>query len=140
MSSNYIEQPRAEGQTKECHNCKNPLIGRLKVYKDWPDKIQWQDIDKTESHYDKDGNCKGTQSITAPKEEPTQTTTPQAEPKKEDTKPLEKAQEISIKARVLWRIRLQVEATVRDLEATPNGGMIWEMTKIIYQELYGDKK
>lgn len=60
----FIEQPKTEGETKDCPSCKAPLVARLKQYKDWPDKILWQNKDKTEAHYDKDGNCKGSPSET----------------------------------------------------------------------------
>ncbi len=43
----------------ECPNCGNTLVSRLKEYKDYDNKIQWQDQDKTKAHFDKNGNCKG---------------------------------------------------------------------------------
>jgi len=136
LSNNFVEQPTKEGEAKDCPNCGKPLVARLKVYKDWPDKVIWQNKEDTEAHYTKDGNCKGE----TPKEEPKPDNKKQTELPKDATLSVEHERIISTKARLLWRIRLQVEATIKALESDPNGGMIWEMTKIIYQELYGDKK
>ena len=55
----FITQPKKEGETKDCPNCGGKLVARLKVYKDYDDKIQWQNEKETTAHYDKDGNCKG---------------------------------------------------------------------------------
>lgn len=145
----FIKQPEKEGESKECPNCGDNIVARLKVYKDYPDKIQWQDAKETKAHYDKDGNCKTkTQDTEIDPTLDIQETTVETssnieeaniEPISEENK-LDESKTISEKAQLLWMIRLQVESTIKDLEKSPNGGMIWEMTKIIYQEVYGDKE
>lgn len=57
----FITQPKEEGQKMNCPNCGQELISRLKEYKDFPSKIQWQDKDQTKAHFDKNGGCKGQQ-------------------------------------------------------------------------------
>lgn len=145
----FITQPKKEGEIKDCPNCGAKLIARLKVYKDYDDKIQWQNEKETKAHYDKDGNCNGiTTSGTAHiPETTTQGTITQETTLETTTTPiqtdyLEDDQKKIIKhsAESLWYIRIQVEQTIKDLEVNPNMGMIWQMTEIIYNELYGDKK
>ena len=146
----FITQPTKEGETKDCPNCGAKLIARLKVYKDYDDKIQWQNEKETKAHYDKDGNCNGittsgtvhipetTTQGTITQETTLETNTAnniQTDYLTDDTK-----KSIKDTAETLWYIRIQVEQTIKDLEVNPHGGMIWEMSKIIYDELYGDKK
>lgn len=137
----FIAQPKKEGETKECPNCKKTIVARLKEYKDFPSKIQWQNEKETKAHYDKDGNCKGGMDdfegdvITT--KTTLETTTTETIP---DYLPDDDKDHIKKTAQTLWHIRCTVETTIKDLEVNPNGGMIWEMTKIIYDELYGDKK
>ena len=67
----FITQPTEEGEKMDCPNCGQELISRLKEYKDFPSKIQWQDKEQTKAHFDKTGNCKGQQENQS---ETTQTT------------------------------------------------------------------
>lgn len=55
----FIVQPKTEGQTMNCPNCDGLLVARLKEYKYFTSKIQWQDKDQTKAHFDKYGGCKG---------------------------------------------------------------------------------
>ena len=57
----FITQPKVEGQKMDCPNCGQEVISRLKEYKDFPSKIQWQDKEQTKAHFDKNGACKGQQ-------------------------------------------------------------------------------
>jgi len=136
----FITQPKKEGACTNCPECKTELIGRLTDYKGkYADKLQWQDKDSRKAHYDKDGNCKGSvdgfEGDVTTQESTEETTTV-------DLSTLDKFDANAIKntAITLWHIRMRVESTIKALEVKPNGGMIWEMTKIIYSELYGDKK
>lgn len=130
----FIVAPTKEGETKKCPECDLEIIGRLTDYKGrFPDKLQWQTLEPRKAHYDKDGNCKGVDCF-----EGDVVTTKSTV----DLATLDGFDVDAIKntAKTLWHIRIQVEQTINALEVTPNGGMIWEMTKIIYKELYGDKK
>ena len=64
----FITQPTEEGEKMKCPNCGQELISRLKEYKDFPSKIQWQDKEQTKAHFDKNGNCKGQEQTTSQQE------------------------------------------------------------------------
>jgi len=136
----YIEQPKEEGESKDCPNCKKPIVARLKEYKDYPNKIQWQDKDQTKAHYDKDGNCKA-QTTESPLE---QTTIPESTIQKlppavnlldEVTKKL-----IKNEATLLYHIRNEVENTIKAFETDPHGGMIGQFTELIWRKYFSDKE
>ena len=135
----------------DCPDCGAPIIARLKTYKDnqYPAYVQWQNEKETTSHKTKEGDCKDTNtSGSANVPDPNSSTVIQKSTLETNTANniqtdyLTDATKKSIKdtAETLWYIRIQVEQTIKDLEVNPHGGMIWEMSKIIYQELYGDKK
>ncbi len=127
----FIVQPTKEGETKECPTCNVSLIARLTDYKGrFPDKLQWQQSSERKAHYDKDGNCNSTTPVPESKPETVTKPTLFDGPDKE---------KIAKKAILLWNIRCEVELAVKTVEVNPNGGMVWEMTKIIYDEFYRSK-
>ncbi len=133
MELTFITQPKTEGEKKDCPSCGKPIVARLKVYKDYPDKIQWQDEKVTEAHYDKMGDCKGEKVEPTPEK--------QAEPKKEideldfDTKKIVAKESI-----LLFKIKKEVEASLKDMVADPHPGMVWQMTELIWKKYFGDKE
>lgn len=136
MVNNFVVQPTKEGETKTCEHCKKPIISRLKVYKDYPDKIQWQDKDKTEAHYDKMGDCKGeTQEEPKPTDE-----------KEAQLKAVIPDLDIATKKIVcnetllLVGIRKEVQETLKDIVIDPHPGMIWEITHAIWLKYFGEKE
>ena len=44
---------------------------------------------------------------------------------------------IQFSATQMFRIKKEVEKIIKTYEINPNGGMLWEMTKIIYNESFG---
>lgn len=49
---------KKEGATSVCKTCGSTIICRMTSYKNFPNKLQWQN-DSGTAHYDRDGNCKG---------------------------------------------------------------------------------
>ena len=135
---------KKEGATQTCSKCRTDLICK-KITSTWnnktEEKLQWQNKSDGNPHFKFAGpgkyDCIVPDSTTITQESTVETaTTPiQTDYLEDDQKNI-----IKHSAESLWYIRIQVEQTIKALEVNPNGGMIWEMTKIIYQELYGDKK
>ena len=138
----FIEQPKTEGEKKDCPSCGMKLVARLKVYKDYDDKIQWQNEKETKAHYDKDGNCNGT-TTNGPTETLStsikSTTTVESKPSLEL---LDKSTKNMIKneATLMYHVRREVESAIKEYEDNPNGGMIWEMAHAIWLKYFGDKE
>ncbi len=136
----FVDQPKEEGQKKDCPNCEKPMIARLKTYKDnqYKPKIQWQETDETKAHYDKDGKCvKEDKKETAPEsttqhpETPVQTTiTTQKIPE------FEPDQKSMIEGEILILLMLNntISNFVKQFVIDPNGGMIGQFTGIIYDK------
>ncbi len=135
-----------EGEEIKCPNCGIEIISRLKTYKDnrFKPYIQWQNLHDTNSHLNPEGKCRGLETEPREGQSSKSETLEEAQETPKPTVPslldAVKKASISTKATLLWQIRLQVESTVKNLEVSPNGGMIWEMTKIIYYDLYGGSK
>lgn len=133
--SNFIVQPKTEGETKDCPNCGKPLIARLKVYKDYPNKIQWQNKDSTDAHYDKVGNCKGEETPVTPTPEPS----PQPETPKSKLDDMTRST-VENETELFYNIKKCVEAKLKSLEVDPHPGMVWEMTNSIWTKYFGAKE
>ena len=135
----FITQPKKEGETKTCPNCDNTIVGRLKEYKDYPSKIQWQNEKETKAHYDKDGNCAGTIITQESTVETTNSTVTEDLPSLDfldtPTKNL-----ISNETLLLYHIRNQVESTIKKYEVDPHGGMIGQFTELIWKKYFGAKE
>ncbi len=134
----FITQPKKEGETIECPNCKDIIIARLKEYKDFPSKIQWQDHDKTKAHFDKDGNCKGMQSQTTTVETNTSDgfDTPVTAPEKQTLPEISPELKANIEGDEL--LLLQIRKVVTDFagkfEINPHPGMISNHTDIHFKK------
>jgi len=135
LVNNYVEQPKEEGEKKDCPNCGKPLVARLKVYKDYQDKIQWQDEKKTEAHYDKMGDCKGE----TPKEESKNEKQVEKKPEIKDLDVTTK-KIVSNETLLMVGIRKEIEDTLKDVVIDPHPGMVWEMTALIYKKYFGVKE
>lgn len=136
----FIVQPTGEGEKMECPNCGAELISRLKEYKDFPSKIQWQNKDQTKAHFDKNGDCKGetlevenNETSEQPQNKASQI--PNSSLLDDSTKKL-----VSNEAELLLHVRNQVLETAQKYEKEPNLGMVWEMTSLIWSKYFGDKE
>lgn len=132
----YIVQPDTEGQIKDCPSCGKPIVARLKVYKDYPDKIQWQDEKVTEAHYDKMGDCKGVTPEQAENQASVEPT-PKEKPTELDiaTKKI-----VANESTLLFKIKKEVEASLKDMVKDPHAGMVWQMSELIWKKHFGDKE
>lgn len=130
----FIIQPAEEGEKMKCPNCGTELISRLKEYKDFPSKIQWQDKDQTKAHFDKNGNCKGETpeqaENAASQTTPTESTTKQKAP----TFSQETISMIEGEAMTLYMIRNVVNKFLKKFEDTPHGGMVGQFTELIFEK------
>lgn len=138
----FIAQPKTEGETKDCPSCGKPIISRLKEYKDFPSKIQWQNEKETKAHYDKDGNCNGSTGdghaktlSTSTQQETIPTTKPSVELLDSGTKKI-----IKNEALLLFHVRKEVEIAIKEYEDDPHGGMIGQFTELIWKKYFGDKE
>jgi len=131
----FIVQPTKEGETKDCPSCGKPIVARLKVYKDYPDKIQWQDEKVTEAHYDKMGDCKGVTPEQAENQASAEPT-PNEKPTELDiaTKKI-----VANESTLLFKIKKEVEASLKDMVADPHPGMVWQMTELIWTKYFKEK-
>ncbi len=131
----FIEQPKTEGEKKDCPSCEGKIISRLKEYKDFPSKIQWQNESETKAHFDKDGNCKDSTTVTT-EQESLPTTKPSLELLDDVTKKI-----IKNEALLLYHVREQVESSIKEYcEDNPHGGMIGQFTELIWKKYFGDKE
>ena len=138
----FIKQPDTEGEKKDCPNCGKPIVSRLKEYKDFPSKIQWQNEKETKAHYDKDGNCNGskdtvhTETLSSnTSQETTPTTKPSLDLLDDSTKKI-----IKNEATLLYHVRKQVESAIKEYEDDPNPAMIGQYVGLIWTKLFGGKK
>lgn len=125
----FVDQPKAEGETMDCPNCGKPLVARLKTYKTFDDKIQWQDKDVTKAHYDQYGNCKD-----APEEQSHEPTAVTQSTSKIPVIDSELKSKIEGETLMLLQINTTVTDFVKKLVVDPNGGMIGQFTQIIYDK------
>lgn len=138
----FITQPKEEGETKDCPNCKRPIIARLKEYKDYPSKIQWQDKDQTKAHYDKDGNCKLQTLETTQTEVDSTSSQTQilVQPPSLGLLDVGTKKLIKNESTYLYHIRKEVENNIKEFEVNPHGGMIGQFTELIWKKYFGDKE
>lgn len=144
----FVDQPKEEGEKKDCPNCVKPMIARLKTYKDsqYKPKIQWQEIDETKAHYDKDGNCQWKQNKLEKENQNNSNTIPTSPPvlgryinssennQKSEIPELDGEMKSIVEGEtlVLFQIRNIVENFLKKFESDPHGGMIGQFTEIIY--------
>ena len=62
---------KKEGETKTCQSCNELIVCRMTDYKNYENKLQWQNHGDTKAHYDKTGKCKRSSIATADTEIPT---------------------------------------------------------------------
>ncbi len=151
----FVDQPKEEGEKKDCPNCEKPMIARLKTYKDnqYKPKIQWQEINETKAHYDKDGNCQWKQNKLEEENQNDSNTIPISPPvtdrytnnsnnssdnneKLESIPELDKEMKSMVEGEtlVLFQIRNTVKNFLKKFELDPHGGMIGQFTEIIYNK------
>lgn len=145
----FVDQPKEEGEKKDCPNCKKPMIARLKTYKDsqYKPKIQWQETDETKAHYNKDGNCQWKQNKLEEENQNNSNTIPTSPPvvdrynnssdnnqKLKSIPELDKEMKSMVEGEtlVLFQIRNTVEKFLEKFESDPHGGMVGQFTEIIY--------
>ncbi len=132
----FVDQPKEEGEKKDCLNCDKPMIARLKTYKDpqYKPKIQWQETDDTKAHYDKDGNCvRSPEKQTAPVPEPI---APDSPPQFAKLPELDGEMKSIVEGDtlILYQTRNTVEEFLKKFESDPHGGMVGQFTEIIYNK------
>lgn len=127
----FITKPNNEGEKKECDSCGMDLVARLTDYKGrFPDKLQWQSANERKAHYDKDGNCKNSET-------PQESATLQEKPKIDD-KPLDELekfalQENTIISKITKVVRIQLEKETDGTDPV-RGDVVWVRTKEIYNQ------
>jgi len=138
----FIIQPNKEGETKKCDACGMDIIGRLTDYKGrFPDKLQWQLFTERKAHYDKDGNCKGEINLNSTTPNTSDNTIiPQNTQEKDSSLDESTKTIVTNEATLLYKIKKEVEITLKDVAIDPHPGMIWQMTELIWQKYFGDKE
>jgi len=164
----FVDAPTEEGQKKDCPNCGKPMISRLKTYKDnkYPAKKQWQEVDDTKAHFDKDGGCVRTPttetgSTQAAAAQTASTATTTETPKPAATKPaklgapksapvptsLAKIPELDTEASAIVEsevimklmVRNHVEKFLKEFVTEPNGGMVTIWADDIFKKHFSVK-
>ena len=121
-----------EGDQVKCGTCGEVIIYRMSEYANYTNRLQWQTLSNKTAHNDKNGDCK-TKGTPKPETKP--------EPKKEETQKINLTastlEDVKNETILLFNIRLQVIATLKEIAIDPHPGMIWEMTALIFKKHFG---
>ena len=139
----FIKQPEKEGEEMKCPLCGMDLIARLKEYKDYPSKVQWQNKSHTKAHFDKDGNCSGTQTTDTQTITTTSSNTPEGNIEPNSfTNILDEATTkiIQNETILLHSIRKIILTKAKEFEKDPNPAMIGQYVGLIWEKYFSHKK
>jgi len=131
----FITQPKTEGEKMDCPNCNAPLLSRLKEYKDYENKIQWQDVNQTKAHFDKNGNCKGKEETISNEIELNSKNLDIASTPRTEVFGIEKLDKIDIQLDKLIEIESIVTKKLTINNTPPNPAKVGMYMKFVYDSL-----
>ena len=144
MTFTKIPKPTEEGEPSECVFCGVHLEAHMTNYAEYENKLQWQLNGK--SHYTMKG-CKNKERETPETVSTQQTVTTSSNIPEGNIEPIDidlispsTIKCVEEHTKYMIGIRNVVQNVCKDTLGDTHPGMIWEMTAIIYDEIFGVAK